>query len=51
MSDVNQSFGQALVKSLVGERGHIRIARALPDIDVTLAAVRTMPCHIRSISW
>ena len=38
MSDANQSFGQALVKSLVGERGHIRIARALPDIDVTLAA-------------
>lgn len=37
MSDVNQSFGQALVKSLVGERGHIRIARALPDIDVELA--------------
>lgn len=38
MSDANQSFGQALVKSLVGERGHIRIAHALPDIDVTLAA-------------
>lgn len=38
MSDANQSFGQALVKSLVGERGHIRITRALPDIDVTLAA-------------
>lgn len=38
MSDANHSFGQALVKSLVGERGHIRIARALPDIDVTLAA-------------
>ncbi|MEK3826082.1 DinB family protein [Paenibacillus sp. FSL R7-0272] len=37
MSDVNQSFGQALVKSLVGERGHIRITKALPDIDVELA--------------
>ncbi|WP_318628163.1 DinB family protein [Paenibacillus polymyxa] len=37
MSDANQLFGQALVKSLVGERGHIRVARALPDIDVELA--------------
>lgn len=37
MPDANQLFGQALVKSLVGERGHIRIARALPDIDAELA--------------
>ena len=37
MSDANQRFGQALVKSLVGERGHIPIARALPDINVQLA--------------
>ncbi|OAX45823.1 DinB family protein [Paenibacillus sp. AD87] len=38
MSDANQLFGQALVKSLVGERGHIRIARALPDISAELAS-------------
>ncbi|UKS29688.1 DinB family protein [Paenibacillus sp. HWE-109] len=37
MTDANQLFGQALVKSLVGERGHIPIARALPDIDAELA--------------
>ncbi|SFF18457.1 Uncharacterized damage-inducible protein DinB (forms a four-helix bundle) [Paenibacillus algorifonticola] len=37
MLDSNHLFGQALVKSLVGERGHIRIARALPDIDAELA--------------
>jgi len=37
MSDANQSFGQALVQSLVGERGHLPIARALPDISVELA--------------
>lgn len=37
MSEVNQSFGQALVNALVGERGHIRIAKALSDIDVELA--------------
>ncbi|MHA7578879.1 DinB family protein [Paenibacillus vandeheii] len=37
MSEANQLFGQALVKSLVGERGHIRVKRALPDISVELA--------------
>ncbi|PZT53999.1 DinB family protein [Paenibacillus silvae] len=37
MSDVNQSFGKALVNALIGERGHIRIAKALPDIDAELA--------------
>ena len=37
MPDVNQSFAQTLVKSLVGERGHIPIAKALPDIDLELA--------------
>lgn len=37
MSDSNLAFGQALVKSLVGERGHIPIARALPDITLELA--------------
>ncbi|ETT56201.1 DinB family protein [Paenibacillus sp. FSL P4-0338] len=37
MSESNQAFGQALVKSLVGERGHIPIARALPDLTLELA--------------
>ncbi|MDP1512214.1 DinB family protein [Paenibacillus sp. CMAA1739] len=48
MSDANQLFGQALVKSLVGERGHIRVARALPDIDVELAGKKNaeMPYSI-----
>lgn len=44
MSDANQLFGQALVKSLVGERGHIRVARALPDIDVELAGKKMQKC-------
>ncbi|KOS04455.1 MULTISPECIES: DinB family protein [Paenibacillus] len=48
MSDANQLFGQALVKSLIGERGHIRVARALPDIDVELAGKKNaeMPYSI-----
>lgn len=37
MSQSNLAFSQAIVKSLVGERGHIPIARALPDITVELA--------------
>lgn len=37
MSESNHAFGQALVKSLVGERGHIPIARALPDLTLELA--------------
>ncbi len=37
----NQAFGEALVKSLIGERGHIPIARALPDITAELAGKRT----------
>lgn len=41
MSESNFAFGQALVKSLVGERGHIPIARALPDITLELAGQRT----------
>ncbi|MHA6531665.1 DinB family protein [Paenibacillus sp. BAC0078] len=41
MSEANLAFGQALVKSLVGERGHIPIARALPDITLELAGQRT----------
>lgn len=36
----NQAFGQALVKSLVGERGHIPISRALSDITSELAGKR-----------
>lgn len=41
MSDSNKSFSQALVKALVGERGHIPIAKALPDITVELAGRST----------
>lgn len=41
MSDSNRAFGQALVKSLIGERGHIPIARALSDISAELAGRRT----------
>lgn len=37
MSDANQLFGQALIKSLIGERGHLPIARALTDISAELA--------------
>lgn len=40
MSQSNSAFGQALVKSLIGERGHIPIARALPDITPELASQR-----------
>jgi uncharacterized damage-inducible protein DinB len=40
MSESNRAFGKALVKSLVGERGHLPIARALPDITVELAGKR-----------
>ncbi|WP_322907002.1 DinB family protein [Paenibacillus sp. SGZ-1009] len=32
-----QAFARALVQSLVGERGHLPIARALSDIDLQLA--------------
>ena len=38
MLESNQAFGQALVKSLVGERGHIPIHRALSDISIDLAS-------------
>ncbi|WP_054941832.1 DinB family protein [Paenibacillus ihuae] len=41
MSESNSAFGQALVKSLIGERGHIPIARALPDITPELAGQTT----------
>ncbi|QSF47915.1 DinB family protein [Paenibacillus tianjinensis] len=41
MSESNSAFGEALVKSLIGERGHIPIARALPDITSELAGQRT----------
>ncbi|NQX47865.1 DinB family protein [Paenibacillus tritici] len=37
MSESNHAFAQALVKSLVGERGHIPMARALPDLTLELA--------------
>ncbi len=40
MSESNRAFGKTLVKSLVGERGHLPIARALPDITVELAGKR-----------
>ncbi|NEW07483.1 DinB family protein [Paenibacillus sp. SYP-B3998] len=48
MKESNQAFGQALVKSLIGERGHIPIARALSDITVDVAGKRTdnMPYSI-----
>jgi uncharacterized damage-inducible protein DinB len=41
INESNQAFGEALVKSLIGERGHIPIARALPDITAELAGKRT----------
>ncbi|OEH92561.1 DinB family protein [Bacillus solimangrovi] len=37
MANANEVFGQALVMSLKGERGHIPIERALSDIDAELA--------------
>lgn len=37
MSESNHAFSQALVKALAGERGHIPIARALPDLTPELA--------------
>lgn len=41
MNESNRAFGEALVKSLVGERGHIPITRALSDINAELASTRT----------
>lgn len=48
MSESNQAFGQALVKSLIGERGHLPIARALSDISSEIAGRRAeeMPYSI-----
>ncbi|MDP5276607.1 DinB family protein [Chengkuizengella axinellae] len=40
MTNANEVFGQTLVKSLRGERGHIPIKRALSDIDFDLAGKR-----------
>ncbi|NDI35690.1 DinB family protein [Chengkuizengella sediminis] len=37
MTNANEVFGETLVKSLKGERGHIPIERALSDIDYELA--------------
>ena len=41
MNESNRAFGEALVKSLVGERGHIPITRALNDITAELAGTTT----------
>lgn len=38
--ETNQAFVEVLVKSLVGERGHIPIARALKEVPVELAGKR-----------
>lgn len=40
MTESNRAFAQALVKSLVGERGHIPIARGVQDITAELAGKR-----------
>ncbi|MEI5905492.1 DinB family protein [Bacillus spongiae] len=40
MTNLNEIYGETLVKSLKGERGHIPIERALSDIDFELAGKR-----------
>lgn len=40
MEQSNKAFSEALVKSLVGERGHLPIKNALTDIELDLAGKR-----------
>ncbi|EIT86420.1 hypothetical protein A374_05641 [Fictibacillus macauensis ZFHKF-1] len=53
MTEANQAFSEALVKSLVGERGHLPIARALSDLDEALVGkeIEGVPYTIYQLVW
>ncbi|MFC4779167.1 DinB family protein [Paenibacillus sp. GCM10023252] len=49
----NEAFGQALVKSLIGERGHLPVARGVGDMSWELAGrgAEGIPYTIYQLVW